>query len=132
MNCLWTLDKPIDKGLRDEDGITYKRMKKAVELVNKAESNDPHEIVDNLMDLFPEYALKESPAVPAEYFHPKYKTRTNSRTKGRTTFGGAWVMADYISQTGECQAIVRFVRGSDQPGWLSGRHKSSDGMGRSR
>lgn len=96
-----TIDTPIDEG-KQEDGATYKRMAKAVGLVGATGSTDPHTIVAALMKKFPAYTLEVDPAVPAIYNHPTYFN---------TSFGGAWAMADYVAETGECQAIVRFVRG---------------------
>jgi len=107
-----TIATPIDVDGR-EKGVNLKRMRKAVELVGAvrnaagAPTTDPHTIVDALFKKFPQYALISSPAVP----HgdppgtPDYKHATYFND-----LGGAWVMADYISETGECQAIVRFVR----------------------
>lgn len=95
-----TLDTPKNEG-KQEDGVTLKRMDKAVELVAGARSTDPHKIVAHLMAKFEFYTLERDPAVPAKYKHPTYFNHA----------GGAWPMADFIPQTGECQAIVRFVRG---------------------
>ncbi|MCP5158334.1 MAG: hypothetical protein H6975_02780 [Gammaproteobacteria bacterium] len=98
-----TLDTPIDEG-KKEDGVTYKRMDKAVELVGAVGSTDPHTIVAALMKKFPYYTLEKDPAVPDKYDHPQFFKKETEKT-------GAWPMADYISSYGECQAIVRFVRG---------------------
>jgi len=95
-----TLDTPIDEG-KQEDGVTLKRMDKAVELVGATASVKPHEIVAKLMKLLPYYTLQPSPNVPAHYHHPNYFNDE----------GGAWGIADYITDYAECQAIVRFVRG---------------------
>ena len=95
-----TMDTPKNEG-KQEDGVTLKRMDKAVELVSAANSTNPHRIVAHLMGMFEFYTLKRNPAVPKKYKHPTYFN----------THGGAWPMADFIKQTGECQAIVRFVRG---------------------
>jgi hypothetical protein len=78
-----------------EDGVTLKRMRKAVELTNPLGTLDPHGIVRGLMGLFRYYTLTRDPSAPAG--HPRYSLN-------------AWPMADAIAATGECQAIVRFVR----------------------
>ena len=95
------MDRPIEEGYQ-EDGVTQKRASTAVEWVSESGSLDPHEIVDWLMKKFSFYTLQPDPAVPREHKHPGYN-------KNRT--GGAWPMADFADQSGECQAIVRFVRG---------------------
>ncbi|WP_437962534.1 hypothetical protein WME76_45670 (plasmid) [Sorangium sp. So ce119] len=84
-----------------EDGVTLKRMDRAVSWIEPLNTLDPHEIVDGLLAKFPIYTLQPSPRVPRQYHHPTY---LNSE-------GGAWAMSDYVQETGECQAIVRLVRG---------------------
>lgn len=98
--CYLTMDDPKDKR-QIEDGVTRKRVAKAVTLVREAESLHPHTIVGYLMDLFPFYTLEREALVPNELKHPSFFN----------TKGGAWHMADYLDISGECQAIVRFVRG---------------------
>jgi hypothetical protein len=93
------MDRPI-VATDQEDGVTLKRMEKAVEHVGAASSLDPHTIVAHLMALLPAYTLKTNPAVPARFKHPTYFN----------TVGGAWPIADHLPQVAECQAIVRFVR----------------------
>lgn len=95
-----TMDTPVDVGGR-EGGVTHKRMQRAIALVRGTGASSPHGIVARLMSLFPGYTLIPDPSVPAKYDHPTYFN---------TTEGGAWPMADYIPASGECQAIVRFVR----------------------
>ncbi len=84
-----------------EDGVTLKRMDRAVEWVARLDSLDPRIIVQALMRKFPYYALHPSPSVPRRYHHPTYYNDE----------GGAWPMSDYVKESGECQAIVRLVRG---------------------
>lgn len=98
-----TIDTPINEGQK-EDGVTYKRMSKAVEMVGAVGSTDPHTIVAALMKKFPFYTLERDPAVPEEYDHPQFFNKEAEKA-------GAWPMADYIANAAECQAIVRFVRG---------------------
>jgi hypothetical protein len=61
--------------------------------------NDPHVVVGMLFSDFPKYTLTEN-AKLAAFNHPSYFN----------SVGGAWPMADHIAETGECQAIVRFIR----------------------
>jgi len=94
--------RPADQnqGVWAEDGVTLKRMDLAVSWVEPLRTLRPHAIVRALMDKFPYYSLKPSPKVPRQYRHPTYFNDE----------GGAWPMADYVEETGECQAIVRLVR----------------------
>ena len=101
-----TIAVPISAPSR-EAGITQKRMDKAVELVAgtgvaKAPwANRPHEIVSAMMAKFRFYTLQPDPAVPGVDF-PSYLNPAVT--------AGAWHIADFIAKSGECQAIVRFVR----------------------
>jgi hypothetical protein len=85
----------------EEDAVTLRRMEKAMEWVEPAGTIDPHAIVAWLMRRFPYYALLPSPRVPPEYDHPRYFNDV----------GGAWPMVENVEESGECQAIVRLVRG---------------------
>jgi hypothetical protein len=98
-------------------GATLKRMDKAVELTHPHDSTDPveaeigttppkkitltrpHAIVAGLSGSFPHYELRANKSLKA-FSHPDYLN----------SLGGAWPMADYMEDSGECQAIVRFVR----------------------
>lgn len=97
-----TYDTPKDDLGTDEDGVTLKRMEKSMEWVEPLSTLKPHDIVAALMKKFKYYVLYPSPNVPAKFNHPSYM---------RNGEGGAWPMADYASEYGECQAIVRIVRG---------------------
>lgn len=98
-----TLGRPRDDRQDEwpEDGVTLKRMDRAVEWVAALGTLRPHDIVRALMEKFPFYALHPSPKVPRRYHHPTYFNDE----------GGAWPMSDYAGESGECQAIVRLVRG---------------------
>jgi len=85
----------------EEDAVTLRRLEKAMEWVEPASTIDPHSIVAGLMRRFPYYALLPSPRVPPEYDHPRYFNN----------LGGAWPMVEHAEESGECQAIVRLVRG---------------------
>ncbi|AUX40214.1 hypothetical protein SOCE26_016130 [Sorangium cellulosum] len=84
-----------------EDGVTLKRMDRAVAWVGPLNTLDPHAIVGALLARFPTYTLQPSPKVPRQFHHPTYLNNE----------GGAWAMSDYPEETGECQAIVRLIRG---------------------
>lgn len=98
-----TMSRPRDDEQRrtQEDGVTVKRMDRAVAWVAPLRSLRPHSIVRALMAKFPYYSLKPSTKVPRQFHHPTYFNAE----------GGAWAMSDYVEETGECQAIVRLVRG---------------------
>lgn len=98
--CFITMDTPINNGAQ-EDGVTLRRMFKAVELVEPMATLDPHTIVERLMQKIPYYTLVRDPAVPGAYKHPTYFNNE----------GGAWPIGDYMGSYAECQAIVRFVHG---------------------
>jgi hypothetical protein len=76
-------------------GVTLKRLDRAVELVHKVRGEsltDPHVLAGKLMSLFPRFSLDDG--------------------KAFLSYGGAWRLADRdkISDSGECQAIVRLVK----------------------
>jgi hypothetical protein len=98
-----TMARPNDEDAAtvQEHGVTLKRMDLAVSWVAPLRTLRPHSIVRGLMAKFPYYALRPSPKVPRKYHHPTYFNDE----------GGAWPMADYVEETGECQAIVRLVSG---------------------
>ncbi|MDI1435711.1 hypothetical protein [Polyangium sorediatum] len=100
---LITLGPPRSEPLAPykEDGATPRRVAKAVEWAKRANSLDPHAIVESFLRRFPYYALLPNPDVPAVYDHPRYFNDV----------GGAWPMVEYVAASGECQAIVRLVRG---------------------
>jgi hypothetical protein len=97
-----TMGRPV-VGARSsygEEGVTLRRMDRAVEWVAPLNTLDPHEIAAGLMKKFPGYELLPSPKVPKQYKHPTYFNRE----------GGAWAMSEYAEEGGECQAIVRLMR----------------------
>lgn len=98
-----TMSRPLtnEQGKTEEDGVTLKRMARAVSWVEPLNTLRPHSIVRALMGKFPYYSLKPSTKVPRQYHHPTFFNDE----------GGAWAMSDYVEETGECQAIVRLVRG---------------------
>ena len=98
-----TMGPPLDDQQENwhEDGVTLKRMERAVAWVEPLDTLDPHAIVAALMAKFPFYSLHPSTKVPRKFKHPTYFNDE----------GGAWAMSDYVEESGECQAIVRLVRG---------------------
>lgn len=106
-----------------EDGITDKRMEAAVTLTEKMwrqaieiddpdtgkkmDRNDPHVLARILNATIPGYTLSPDPTVPAEFGHAHYFN--NQPEMART---GAWPIHQYKEQRAECQAIVRYVRGT--------------------
>ncbi|MFS8067533.1 MAG: hypothetical protein ACMG6S_14315, partial [Byssovorax sp.] len=98
-----------------EDGITEKRMSAAVALTHEMlqqadglvdpdtnlprDRNDPHVIVEMLFRKFTTYTLLRDKSL-AVFNHPSYFNN----------LGGAWPMAQFFNETGECQAIVRLIR----------------------
>jgi hypothetical protein len=75
-------------------GVTVKRMEAAMKLVGRAlaeTSTDTHALVGKLMDVFPGFLLAQG----SHYINDT---------------GGAWLLADVLAQSGECQAIVRLVK----------------------
>jgi hypothetical protein len=83
---------------RQEDGVTYKRMKAALEWSSAAPSPpDPHEIMKTLRTRFPEYTLTPDPDLAA-VDHPRFFLK------------GPWPLAEVWPKRAECQAQVRLER----------------------
>jgi hypothetical protein len=76
-------------------------MDRAVAWVEPLDTLDPHAIVSGLMEKFPTYSLHPSAKVPRRFKHPTFFNDE----------GGAWAMTDHVEESGECQAIVRLIRG---------------------
>jgi hypothetical protein len=101
-----TMDTPMtDKqGSRPEDGVTLKRIRKAMEWVEPIGSLKSHEILVGVRKRFARgYRLNHSKNVPDKYHHPNYMDQPSP-------VGGAWPMVDYMDDSGECQAQVRLQR----------------------
>jgi hypothetical protein len=98
-----TMARPLDDKQEKwpEDGVTRKRMDRAVAWVEPLDTLDPHAIMSALMARFPFYSLHPSAKVPRQFKHPTFFNHE----------GGAWAMADYVEESGECQAIIRLLRG---------------------
>jgi hypothetical protein len=103
-----TMDTPLtDKELaRPEDGVTLKRMRKAMGWVEPVGSLKPHEILAGVRENFSGYRLNETKFMHDNHkdlHHPNYMDQPSP-------LGGAWPMADYMGESGECQAQVRLQR----------------------
>jgi hypothetical protein len=75
-------------------GVTSKRMEAALTLIHKAEAarvTETHALVGKLMALFPGFLLAKG----SHYVNDQ---------------GGAWLLADAVAESGECQAIVRLIK----------------------
>jgi hypothetical protein len=102
-----TMNTPVSAPGR-EAGITEKRVRRSVTLVGQATPDDPHAIARYLQNLFHGYTLTSSPNVPAKFHHPRYFADPD---QGEVESGaGAWPACDFLAETAECQAIIRFVR----------------------
>jgi hypothetical protein len=83
-------------------------MRRSVALVAEAASDHPHDIAKFLQNKFSGYTLTPNPHVLPEFHHPRYFAKLKN---GEVESGaGAWVAADFLAETAECQAIIRFVR----------------------
>jgi hypothetical protein len=103
----FTMNTPVSAPGR-EAGITEKRVRRSVTLVGQATPDDPHAIAHYLQNLFTGYTLASNPNVPSKFHHPRYFAHT---VDGEVESGaGAWPACDYLVETAECQAIIRFVR----------------------
>ncbi len=118
-----TIGKPELQG-KPEDGVTLRRMDKAVEWVGEswaAGKRRPVDIVEFLFGKFPGYVLgfDHLPKRDQKYLddHPDEKAKLEavdfsaydlSNTRNQ---GGAWPLAEHSKWGGECQAIVRLIRG---------------------
>ncbi len=109
--------EPREEG-RPEDGATAKRMEKGVEWVASANTLDPHKIVNHCFGKFDHYVLSWSFVSQSklDYLkkHPDIKKQIED--DGFATFtdssvGGAWPLAQWNEYGGECQAMVRCIRG---------------------
>jgi hypothetical protein len=93
------LEVLVIAGAPVSDGVTIKRMRAAIKLVEAVGSSDPFTVMDALMGAFDTYVLVEDPNVPRKYGHPVFRS-----------FYDAWPLcAPDVKRAGaECQAIVRY------------------------
>jgi hypothetical protein len=106
-----------DSGL-PEDGVTEKRMRTAVDWVSATSCVQPVRIVEALFKNFHGYTLGY------ERLHPTLKDELDQNplkkqalldagfpTYLKSSIGGAWLLTEFKRYGGECQAIVRLIRG---------------------
>lgn len=117
-----TWSDPIDKGY-PEDGVTHRRMNKAIDWVGSAWSSGkrkPVEVVDVLFGKYKGYVLglEFLPRSQQQYLAKNPDLLIAMKMAGFPTYmkpevGGAWSLSQssYQSFGGECQAIARLIRG---------------------
>lgn len=132
-----TYDKPIDKGF-PEDGVTIHRMQKTMEWLGRAWTSGKHKPVDLIdaafrkfngyilsFQMLPHWQQRHLLAHPAEYA----KLKAAGFAKYHEG-GGAWPLSEFVEYGGECQAIVRLVRGMAHqiglPGLIEDKYVSSE------
>ncbi len=113
-----TMNVPREEG-RVEDGPTVKRMERAVTWIAEANSLDPHVIVDHLFGKYGMYVLGFNylPKALQDRLARNPAEKTALEDAGFAAYmknevGGAWPLAQYQEFGGECQAIVRLIRGN--------------------
>lgn len=92
-----------------EDGVTIRRTRTAVALVEKTGGDDPHEIVARLMRKLGKYVVQ--PIVDKNPTHYAPAVKLGGPRFFEEKYGGAWAIAENPDLYGECQALVRFVIG---------------------
>lgn len=115
-----TYDTPREEG-KQEDGATVKRMELAVDWVGATGKLKPSEIIDELFKRFPHYILGfnmlsrplqeelERDAAMKKKLQDDGFAAYDHRDQLKK--GGAWLLAENEKWGGECQAIVRCLRG---------------------
>lgn len=111
------MHKPRSEG-QPEDGATVKRMEKAIAWMGGANTLDAMDIVEHLFGQFDHYVLGFNFLTSSQQ---KYLDRNPAEKQklidaGFATFknnsvGGAWPLSEYNNYGGECQAMVRCIRG---------------------
>jgi hypothetical protein len=115
-----TWGDPIDEG-NVEDGVTYRRMNTAIDWVGAVWAKgktDPVEVLDELFGRFEHYVLgfDHLPRALRAYLavNPgkvKALTEAGFAAYKNDAVGGAWPLSYFEKYSGECQAIVRLIRG---------------------
>jgi hypothetical protein len=111
------LGKPIDNGL-PEDGATTRRMDTATDWILKTGCKEPVDIVKALFGKFPGYILGFSMLsdelkneIKSDLLLKKALLDAGFADYRKDNLGGAWPLAEFQKFGGECQAIVRLIRG---------------------
>src|SRR6185295_12212282 len=110
-----TYGKPIDTGLV-EDGVTIKRMTKAIDWIGgawAAGARQPVDLIEAVFNRFHGYVLSFEMLPAATQLsllrHPR--TLARLRSAGFAAYmANAWPLAEFVRYGGECQAIVRLAR----------------------
>ena len=108
---------PIDENL-PEDGLTTRRMETAVEWVGSCNTDVPVDLVEVLFKRFPVYTLgfeylpkNLQDELDNDLAKKKELEEAGFATYMKDSVGGAWPLAQFERYGGECQAIVRLIRG---------------------
>jgi hypothetical protein len=108
---------PINEGL-PEDGATTKRMDTAMQWVIQTLRREPDEIVEKLFGFFQGYTLNFNmlpkelrDELDADPVKKQKLTNAGFASYLKEDIGGAWPLAEFKKYGGECQAIVRLIRG---------------------
>lgn len=117
INLYAIMGQSINSG-EPEDGTTTKRMELAIKWVLECNTNLPVDIVDKLFSKFPFYVLgfkylpkeqrdelNRDPILKNQLFDAGFASYMKS------DIGGAWLLGQFSKFGGECQAIVRLIKG---------------------
>ena len=112
-----TFGTPMDEGRINEDGVTLRRMRAAVDWVGRSQTNDHLDILGDLFGQFHRYVLGVYSLTPAEQKELDKDTDTK-KALGDADWPeylgrgwGAWPIVDFEKWGAECQAICRLIRG---------------------
>ncbi len=113
-----TCAAPIEDG-RPEDGVTTRRMTTATRwYCATGDAVEVLDIIEEWFKRFPAYILSfDMLSRKQQKYLDKHKDLKNRMTQAgfsaymKGAVGGAWPLAEFEKYGGECQAIVRFIRG---------------------
>jgi len=129
----FTLGNPRDNGNPFKgDGVTFKRMNLAVNWIRGTNERKSMDIVEKLFDKFPVYVLSFNDLEEDQQTylrkHPEIKEELkragfpvymmdgvsikdpDTKSIYGPDIGGPWLLAEYQTYGGECQAIVRLIQ----------------------
>jgi hypothetical protein len=121
---LTTFDRPLNEK-KPEDGPTHARMLRATRIVSTAGKAHPVQLIDDLFGAFSGYVLGfrylseslQKHVEKTEHLKPYMlnvdwpRFLHNGAPAKRAAQGGAWPLGTLEDYGGECQAIVRYIRG---------------------